>query len=62
MTYLSSCPIMLIYGGRSVSSEHRNRFYTALIGNGRGFLLHETVPHPVRLYCAITIAQGEGIY
>ena len=29
---------MLIYGGRSVSSEHQNKFNIALIGNGRGFL------------------------
>nr|DAJ87524.1 MAG TPA: hypothetical protein [Caudoviricetes sp.] len=38
---MSTCPIILIYGGRSVSSEHRNRFDIALIGNGRGFLLHK---------------------
>ena len=32
---------MLIYGGRSVSSEHRNNFNTTLIGNGRGFYLQK---------------------
>lgn len=39
MTYLSSCPIITIYGGRSLSSEHRNRFNITLIGNGRGFFI-----------------------
>nr|DAN62403.1 MAG TPA: hypothetical protein [Caudoviricetes sp.] len=38
---MSTCPIIFIYGGRSVSIERRNKFNNTLIGNGRGFLLHE---------------------
>ena len=44
---------MLIYGGRSVSGEHRDKFNTTLIGNGRGFLLSNIKPTLTRglFYC-----------
>ena len=35
---MASCHIIFLYGGRCVSYVHRVNF-TALIGNGRGFLL-----------------------
>ena len=49
MTYLSTCPIILIYGGRSLSSECRNKFNNTLIGNGRGFLLSKHQAHTINV-------------
>nr|DAN20086.1 MAG TPA: hypothetical protein [Caudoviricetes sp.] len=33
---MSTCPIIIIYGGRSVSSEHRNKFNIASIAKAVG--------------------------
>nr|DAM39467.1 MAG TPA: hypothetical protein [Bacteriophage sp.] len=58
---MSTCPIIIIYGGRSVSSKHRNKFNTTLIGNGRGFYLQKQCLTLLD-FIAQEIARCEAIY